>query len=602
MDKAVIGLIASLGIIGAIATKNSNKVKDAETFMANMRAQTPQGVAWNDKVGRGIGVRKIPRNKLNFTAFDKDLPAFIPNKMRTDWDKLESANWQEINQLAYSVPHSNRGQNLSIQYNQLSHFGGGIEYPMELSHLEYSNLANRISSLSQTYSQNMEYEAVKKDGKKAITAFKKLNANLEKGIKDYKQQRHLQVSNVPKVAKYAAFKTFMDSVFNGAQALAKVRGTSPPDRKKFDEFMAQLKNPPANGVSMEYRNAQRYVLNTLSNLNYNLSQGRQRGIDYAINTYRGLVNHFANHPFVPKGFNPQGSSLYNLDLAMQDPKRVSYILEQLTVNELARLYQYGMFFNDNPTIRFVGAKTRPWNKREELYFPKYAYREEMNTWQVLPKGLRISKTQYVDVLSRRCVALMRLLKSIESKADNLARIKGDASRKSIENATKAVIGQVQKALDGKGVKGRFGRSFYVYDGNESKLTQEQKADLALSIIEYPERTMPSLSIMPSIEIETYFGGIDENGMPLLESQKVNLMQNTNLLNTVKADEVLKGLTLDPAMKGEIENRLNARYQQAIASNDRSIAKLAQQMTRYIENKDTARKEHDKALNLLDFAF
>jgi hypothetical protein len=34
MEKAVVGLIASLGIIGAIATKTSNKVKDAETFIS----------------------------------------------------------------------------------------------------------------------------------------------------------------------------------------------------------------------------------------------------------------------------------------------------------------------------------------------------------------------------------------------------------------------------------------------------------------------------------------------------------------------------------------------------------------------------------------
>ena len=74
------------------------------------------------------------------------------------------------------------------------------------------------------------------------------------------------------------------------------------------------------------------------------------------------------------------------------------------------------------------------------------------------------------------------------------------------------------------------------------------------------------------------------------------------MNTVEADEVLKGLTLDPAMKGQIQNRLSARYQQAVASNDRSIANLAQQMTRYIQNKDKASKQYNKALNLVEFAF
>ena len=600
MEKAVVGLIASLGIIGAIATKTSNKVKDAETFMANMQAQKPQ-VAWNDKVGQGIGVRKIPRNKINFTAFDKDLPAFIPKNMRADWDKLESANWQEINELGFS-DYTNRGQNLSTQYNQLSLFGGGIEYPMNSSYLEYSNLASKISTLSQTYSQTIEYDAVKKEGKKALTAFKKLNANLEKGIKGYKRgSSSISTANMPKVAKYAAFKTFMDCVFNGAQALTKVRGMDAPNRKKFDEFMAQMKNPPASGVSFEFRQPQRYVLTTLRNLDYYDSSTKGLNVSRGLATFRNLVNLFATHPFTPTGFNPQDSPLYNLDLAMQDLQRVSYILDKLTVNEVARLYQYGMFFNDNPTIRFVGAKTRPYNKREELYFSKYAYRENMNTWQVLPKGLRLSEKRYVNVLSRRCVGFMRLLKSLESKADNLARVKEDAGRKNKENATKAVIEQVQKALDGKAVEGRYGQNCgRLYE--KTQLTAEQKADLALALIEYPTYTMPALSILPSIEIETYFGQVDEKGMPVLESRKGNLMQNTGLLNTVEADEVLKGLTLDPAMKGQIQNRLSARYQQAVASNDRSIANLAQQMTRYIQNKDKASKQYNKALNLVDFAF
>ena len=76
MDKAVIGLIASLGLIGAVVTKTSNKVKNAESFMADMRGRRPpsqQGMP----APSGRGVRKIPRNKLNFSAFEKDLPAII---------------------------------------------------------------------------------------------------------------------------------------------------------------------------------------------------------------------------------------------------------------------------------------------------------------------------------------------------------------------------------------------------------------------------------------------------------------------------------------------------------------------------------------------
>ncbi len=80
------------------------------------------------------------------------------------------------------------------------------------------------------------------------------------------------------------------------------------------------------------------------------------------------------------------------------------------------------------------------------------------------------------------------------------------------------------------------------------------------------------------------------------------MQHTNLLSQVKAEEVLKGLTLDPAMKKELHTLLRTRYEQAVASNDRSIANLAQQMSQFIENKDTAHKNYRKGIELVDFAF
>ena len=69
-----------------------------------------------------------------------------------------------------------------------------------------------------------------------------------------------------------------------------------------------------------------------------------------------------------------------------------------------------------------------------------------------------------------------------------------------------------------------------------------------------------------------------------------------------AEEVLKGLTLNPAMKGEMQKALNARLQQAIETNDRSIAHLAKQMSQYIDSKDQAQKNYQKGMNLLDFAF
>ena len=97
-SKAIIGLIASLGVMGAVITQSSNKAKDAESFMADMTGHRPSGSKWN----AGKGVRKIPPKKLNFTAFDKDLPPFISKKMKQDWDKLASltpADWQNIGEV-----------------------------------------------------------------------------------------------------------------------------------------------------------------------------------------------------------------------------------------------------------------------------------------------------------------------------------------------------------------------------------------------------------------------------------------------------------------------------------------------------------------------
>ena len=115
--------------------------------------------------------------------------------------------------------------------------------------------------------------------------------------------------------------------------------------------------------------------------------------------------------------------------------------------------------------------------------------------------------------------------------------------------------------------------------------------------------MTALSIYPSTDIMQYWGELDEKGMPFLNhAKKVNLMQQSHLLSQVKAEEVLKGVSLVSSMKDELKTLLRTRYDQAVVSNDRSIANLAQQMSRFIENKNTAQKNYRKGIELVDFAF
>lgn len=593
MEKAVVGLIASLGIIGAIATKTSNKVKDAETFMANMRGT--RQVVGGQYVGTGKGVRKIPRNKLNFSAFEKDLPAIITKSNLQNWQNLANLNWTNITEIARKGSQDHYPQQTYTQLNNL--YAGGKLHAR--NPFEYSSLAGKIEHLSAQYSMTQDRILLTPSFKKAMTAFKKLNANLEKGIKDYKQQQYLRDADMPKVAKYVAFKKFMENAADGAEKLAKSYGGE-FDRKAFNDFMKSCSVggylSGQQGYTYQDRSMRTTVLNTIRNLSY-YSKAHSSHASL-MQTYKGLVSNLM-------GYYKKKPNVDTLDpdVAFQDPARVAVVLNALTPYDLARLYQYGMFFNDNPIIQFVGTNSRPYGKQEEMYFSKYASRKDMTLWRVLPKELRIDKKRYVAILRNRSRGLMSQVSKIENEANTLARIKEDAANKNKENATKAVIQQVQTALDGGLVAGRMGRSFNRMHHDKAELTQEQKVQLALSLIENPTSTMTTLLIYPSTDIMQYWGELDEKGMPFLNhAKKVNLMQHTNLLSQVKAEEVLKGITLDPAMKGQIENHLSARYQEAIASNDRSIANLAQQMTRYIENKDAARKSYDKALNLVDFAF
>ena len=206
-------------------------------------------------------------------------------------------------------------------------------------------------------------------------------------------------------------------------------------------------------------------------------------------------------------------------------------------------------------------------------------------------------------MRKRSRGLMSQVSKIANEANTLTRIKEDANRMNQENATKAVIQEVQRALNGRKVAGRMGRSFNTMPNDKSELTQEQQADLALSLIENPTFNMTALLIYPSTQIVQYWGEIDEKGMPVLANTKgVNLMQQTRLLTQVKAEEVLKGLSLDPAMKDELNTLLRTRYDQAVVSNDRSIANLAMQMSKFIENKDKAKKNYQRGLNLVDDTF
>ena len=607
MEKAVVGLIASLGIIGAIVTKTPNKAKDAESFMADMRATPPntKQPAWM-QASQGKGVRKIPRNKLNFTAFERDLPDTpLGGTNRQDFAKLANANWEEINQFGKNIHMAGGIRNLQQMYQSLKGLYQGGSYPNPPTQLTYISLANQITFSSQNYTRVLEADAVRKDAKKAITAYKKLYSQTAKKGLNYRNLTHEQMK---KLSKYAAFKNFMESVFNGAQALTKVRNSSDVskqnrmDRVKFDEFLTQMRTAHPQNMAYEFRTAQRYVLQAFSNLNYNIHQGSHLATDEnAIQGLQNLFYLFANYPFTVKNFNPQDSPLYNLELAMEDDKRVKYIIDDLEPSLLARLYQYSYFFKDNPSIRFVGDKTRPWNKREEMYFTKYASRNDMTTWQVIPDGLAISQSQYKNIMTRRCLKLLKAVKGIEGRANNLARIKKDADRMNRETAKKTVIEQVQTALNGGLVSGRFW-NFNTRHSEKSELTNEQKTDLALRLIESPQSNMASLYIYPSAIIKFSYGGIDENGNPIMEHTDTDLMNQRNLLQEITGEEVLNGLKLDPSLKALLETSLRHRYDNAIVQNDRQIAQLASQMNQYLERKKSAQEQYTKTMSLIDFAF
>ena len=465
MDKAVIGLLASLGILGAITTKTSNKVKDAESFMADMHGRRPprqQGIP----TPTGRGVRKIPRNKLNFSAFEKDLPAIITKSNLQNWQNLANLNWTNITEIARKGSQDHYPEQTYTQLNNL-YAGGKLQ---GRNPFEYANLAGKIGQLSAQYSKTQDRILLTPSFKKAMTAFKKLNANLEKGIKDYKQQRYLQDADMPKVAKYVAFKNFMENAADGAEKLAKSNGGE-FDRKAFNDFMKSCSVggylSGQQGYTYQDRNMRTTVLNTIRNLSYYIHDTPHSY--YLMQAYKGLVSNLM-------GFHTKKPNVDILepDVAFQDPARVSVVLNALTPYDLARLYQYGMFFNDNPIIQFVGTNSRPYGKQEEMYFSKFASRKNMTLWRVLPKELRIDKKRYVGILRNRSRGLMSQVSKIENEANTLARIKEDAGRMNRENATKAVIEQVQLALNGNLVAGRFGRSFNTMPNDKAELTQEQK--------------------------------------------------------------------------------------------------------------------------------
>ena len=114
--------------------------------------------------------------------------------------------------------------------------------------------------------------------------------------------------------------------------------------------------------------------------------------------------------------------------------------------------------------------------------------------------------------------------------------------------------------------------------------------------------MQAVSIYPSVIIKFYYGGIDENGNPLMEHTDTNLMNQRNLLQEITGEEVLNGLTLDPSMKASLETSLRHRYDNAIVQNDRQIAQLASQMNQYLERKKSAQEQYKNTMSLIDFAF
>jgi len=531
--------------------------------------------------------------------------------MKKDWDKLASltpADWQNIGEVMGR--NTSHRENLNGEYIRLHRvsnyenirqsdyqYGQNVFGRPNYYTLDYNNLAQTITRSSMRYSEEIEHDALRRSSKKALTAFKNLSANLRKAFPTQFTTGggyYLSRTDMPKVAKYASFQNFMKTVADGAEQLTKIRKSKPFNKQKFSDFMKECRvsgsvAPPQSHLFNRNITA---VLQTISNMaHYSGDSANQT------KQYQYLLNRFTSYPFTEERGDPL--PLSNPDVAFQDPERVKYVIRSLEPAQLTRLYQYGMFFNDNPSIQFVGTIYRP--DKEELYFSKFASRKNMNLNRVLPKELRISGMGYVARLASYARNLLKNVGKAESEADALRKIKEDADRMNRETAKKTVIEQVQTALNGGLVSGRFW-NFNTRHSEKSELTNEQKTELVLRLIESPEKNMQAVSIYPSVIIKFYYGGIDENGNPLMEHTDTDLMNQRNLLQEITGEEVLNGLTLDPSMKASLETMLRHRYDNAIVQNDRQIAQIASQMTHYLERKKSAQEQYKNTMSLIDFAF
>ena len=598
-SKSLLGLVAGLGIMGVVATQTVKNPLEAETFMAS---------------------QAIRKNKINYSGF-KEIPlgnifksTFKTKKERDDWANIKTfQDWQYMDNY-YEI---------KSRYHQLEPILAKQQVATYTQQQALDGTLFSYNQMMQSYGEVLGLTA-KSNAKKVCSTqlktatkhLKKLLSLVRKSLKKMKTNS-IYGSRLPQdyaVNLYDAHPNiFAEAVesFNvyGSAFANELCALTPSFR--YNPMVLERLPQGSSQFNQTLSSLMYFCTNLLDNENYMKQHTSTSGqtktamynqdlqnrlSDYICNTTIRNFGSMLMRPFeMARNSNHYVNGDYTFPLKISEAIQKK-ALAKLNMEDVAILYQYSKFFEDNPSIKCVGTKPYPYSSRKEQYFTAIIYRKNTTFTLALPPNLRVSLNLLREVYQKNAKMVLKQITKNRDSATKWKDLNVVAIEKTMESYVKNAVPIMNNMLRGKAVKGRFNYIGDSFKKDANVIPEENRIHIAALIANMAYRAganMHSIQCYPIVNFTNYTANQDGTISESKSSDNDN--NRLNQSNGTLALMIAQGLTIPSSLVHHVKDQFINNDKDRIESSKAQIERLSNQIKVEIKKQITSNERLERQL-------
>jgi len=540
----LVGSLLAIGLVGQSVT--SNKVSNAETFMASGRA--------------------ISKNKIDYKAFE-----YIP-KVKAGTEKafkgLEDANWSAIHQ-------ATGNSTLHRQYLALEQVTSTGNTHWQYQFNQYSEVVSQYTRL--VSDALIESFRSQKHLRAIYTAYGHLYTANEKLPSTTGYHRGMRPNELKGLKAYRNFVSALENYMAHIQVKAVGQNVVPPIPSGIDYHAHRLLNQIGYAAPSTWQEDTKRMNERTIN-NYLMAVMPNMNLHHAL--------HYRHHV---RGDVPTLTPTVQKNV-IKALKSVPHLATQVA--------NYSAFFEDNPEIKFIGHNYKSY-RSDESYFTQYTGRKNTTFFKPFPESWRITRPQEDMIVESAMRDIIKTVEGAKTEASKWATMTAKAHEMTTSAHANAVEATLKDVLTDGEFDGHLNTSDHsllygrVNTNDQGPLNDKQKGRLLADIITRPTNFAQIFN--PVVRFTKYWVQ-DDGGKLVIGSQE---MAGRSGLSHDEAMESIKKMKIPDIVRENARRDIRMDNQKRELADNESITRLGQQIARIGVQGKRRKEKMDNNLAILD---